>query len=136
MLELSNCDGCGVVFARGLRDICPECFKKEEVDFKIVYRFLIKRQNRQATMSEVVEDTGVKERLIIKFIKQNRLRTSQFPMLAYGCEKCSADITEGRLCTDCSTHIRTEMESHEQNEQRKKEREQQNKEEPTYYSWE
>src|SRR5690625_5510094 len=83
MIELGNCAQCGEVFAKSLRDICPRCYRDEEEAFEIVYRFLMKRKNREATMNEIVEATKVKEELIIKFIKQKRLRTSQFPQLAY-----------------------------------------------------
>src|SRR5690625_7876288 len=93
MIELGNCAQCGEVFAKSLRDICPRCYREEEEAFEIVYRFLMKRKNREATMNEIVEATKVKEELIIKFIKQKRLRTSQFPQLAYPCEMRSEEHT-------------------------------------------
>lgn len=134
MLELSNCDHCGEVFAKGIRDICPSCHKLEEADFKTVYHFLMKRQNREATLPEIVEATGVEKDLIVKFIKQNRLRTSQFPMLAYDCEKCGADITKGRICEKCSSDINAEMASIEEVEQRKQQRETDDAEKQTFFA--
>lgn len=132
-MELGNCSQCGEVFAKGLRDVCPKCYREEEEAFKIVYHFLMKRKNRQATLSEIVEATKVKEELIIKFIKQKRLRTSQFPKLAYPCEMCGNDIIEGRLCGDCSKGIKKEIEFHDKIEKIMEER---NKEEgrSIYYS--
>lgn len=132
-VKLSNCANCGKVFAKSVRDICHDCYKKEEEAFTIVYRFLSKRKNREATLSEIVEATGVEEELIIKFIKQNRLRTSQFPKLAYPCEQCGVDIVEGKLCADCSEKIRKEYERHEMIEQIRKEREER-EHEPVYYT--
>jgi len=132
-VELSNCANCGKVFAKSVRDICHECYKKEEEAFRIVYRFLSKRKNREATLSEIVKATGVEEELIIKFIKQKRLRTSQFPKLAYPCEQCGVEIVEGKLCSDCAETIRKEYERHELRERLLKEREER-EHDPVYYS--
>lgn len=133
MLELSNCDNCGKVFAKGIKDICPECYKKEEEDFKTVYKFLMKRKNREATIPVIVEETGVKEDLIIKFMKQNRLRSSDFPMLAYKCEKCGASINKGLICENCSSEIKTQVQIIEETEEREMERKKRIENQKTYY---
>lgn len=122
MSELGNCERCGTVFAKTIRDICPKCYREEEEAFQKVYRFLTKRKNREATLKEIVAATGVEEELIIKFMKQKRLRTSQFPKLAYPCEKCGIDIIEGRLCFNCSSEIKTKFAHHNEMEKRMKER--------------
>lgn len=102
MAELANCSKCGTVFVKGIRDICQNCFREEEKAFEIVYEFLRKRKNREATIMEIVEATEVEESLIIQFIRQKRLRSSDFPNLAYPCERCQTPITTGRLCNECS----------------------------------
>src|SRR5690625_303533 len=102
MGELANCENCNAVFVKTVRNICQECFNEEEKAFEIVYRFLMRRKNRQATIMEIVDATGVEENLIIKFIKEKRLRTTQFPNLSYPCEKCGKPINTGKLCNDCS----------------------------------
>ncbi len=122
MSELGNCERCGTVFAKTIREICPKCYREEEEAFQKVYKFLTKRKNREATLKEIVAGTGVEEDLIIKFMKQKRLRTSQFPKLAYPCEKCGIDIIEGRLCFNCSSEIKTELARHNEMEKRQKER--------------
>src|SRR5690625_242865 len=108
MTELGNCERCGAVFAKGIRDICQKCYREEEAAFKTVYSFLTKRKNREATLAEIVRATEVEEELIIKFMKENRLRTSMFPKLAYPCEKCGTNIVEGRLCASCSSQIKSD----------------------------
>lgn len=134
MNELGNCARCGVVFAKGIRDICPKCFREEEEAFQKVYRFLTKRKNREATLAEIVTATEVEEELIIKFMKQNRLRTSQFPKLAYPCEKCGTDIVEGRLCANCSTKIKTDLQIHEEMKKRETERKERQERQTVYYT--
>ncbi|WLV23985.1 hypothetical protein QR721_10115 [Aciduricibacillus chroicocephali] len=108
-MELANCVRCGDVYAKGLRNICRKCYEEEEAAFKMVYKFLSVRKNRQATILEIVEATDVDEDLIIKFIKEKRLRATDFPNLTYGCEKCGNPIIEGKLCNSCRQRILDDM---------------------------
>lgn len=133
MAELANCSRCDAVFVKTLRDICQDCYKEEEKAFETVYRFLSDRKNREATMMEITRATGVEEYLLIKFIKEKRLRTSQFPKLAYPCERCGVDIVKGRLCGTCSADIKDGLEQHEESEKRKAEKTV--REKNTYYSY-
>lgn len=105
MAELKNCPRCNKIFVKNLRDVCQDCFKIEEEDFQAVYQFVRKRENRQASMLEVEEETGVKESVIVKFIKQGRLQVYSFPNLAYPCESCKKMIREGRICGECKSNI-------------------------------
>lgn len=123
MAELANCSRCDTVFAKNMRDICQVCYREEEKAFEVVYRFLIKRENREATLLEIIRATDVEEALIIKFIKENRLRTSQFPKLAYPCEKCEEPIIAGRLCNHCAQDLIGKLEQHEKTGQQKREKE-------------
>ncbi|GIO26436.1 TIGR03826 family flagellar region protein [Ornithinibacillus bavariensis] len=109
MADLANCSRCGKVFVKHLRDVCQDCYKKEEADFQIVYAFLKQQKNREATLMEVVEATGVEETLITKFIKERRLRTSMFPKLGYPCEKCGSTIVTGKLCGNCANEIQQDL---------------------------
>lgn len=101
MVELKNCIKCGKIFATTIREICPDCYRQEEKAFQLVYQFLRKRKNREATIPQIVHETGVEEALIIKFMKEKRLRISQHPHLNYPCEKCSNPISEGNYCLTC-----------------------------------
>lgn len=106
MGQLDNCKSCGKLFVRTTaNEVCPECRKEEEKKFQIVYEFMRKRVNREATIPEITEATGVEEDLIIKFVREKRLRASQFPNLSYPCEKCGKDIQEGKLCEECSKEL-------------------------------
>lgn len=109
-MAIKNCENCGKVFADPIRDICRDCYYEEEEAFQTVYRFLTKKKNREATISEVVEATGVEEELIIKFLKQNRIRASQFPKFAYPCENCGVEIVEGRYCLECTMNLKKNIE--------------------------
>lgn len=114
MAELANCNTCGNVFAKGIRDVCPACYKLEEEAFQKVYKFLSLRKNREATLEEIAAQTEVDKELIVKFLKQNRLRSSKFPKLSYPCEMCGVAIVEGKLCVDCSVSLQKDLIQHEE----------------------
>jgi len=121
-MSLANCPNCGDLFVKSVfRTICEKCFREEEKQYETVYNYLRKRENRTAMMAQVVEATGVKESLIIKFVKEGRLHLSQFPNLGYPCDRCGTLIREGKLCTDCSTDIQKQIDDlHRAEEEKRK----------------
>jgi flagellar operon protein (TIGR03826 family) len=121
MGELANCPRCGRLFVKhSIRDVCEQCYKEEEVLFEKVYQFLRKRENRTATMAQVVEATGVSASLITKWIKMGRLQLVHFPNLGYPCESCGAIIREGQLCSKCRTKLQTELKRYEEEKERQR----------------
>lgn len=132
MAELANCSRCGNVFVKQFRDICQDCYKQEEKDFQTVYTYLKTRKNREATLKEVAAHTEVDEATVIKFIKENRLRTSQFPKLAYPCERCGRDILNGKICESCQDELHRDLERHQKDETVR--RSLQEKDNPVYFS--
>jgi flagellar operon protein (TIGR03826 family) len=131
-MELKNCESCGAVFVDPVRTICRDCYYKEEEAYKKVYRFLSEKKNREATLEEIVKATDVEEELIIKFMKQNRLRASEFPKLSYPCENCGVQIVEGRLCESCARELERDLAMHLEVQRLKEERKK--REEPVYYT--
>jgi flagellar operon protein (TIGR03826 family) len=123
MAQLDNCPRCGRLFVKNqIRDVCEQCYKEEEKLFEKVYTFIRKRENRTATLAQVVEATGVDESLIVKWIKNGRLRLVQFPNLGYPCERCGKTIRKGRLCQECITRMKKEIEKALSEEEREKQR--------------
>ena len=122
MNSLENCPNCGALFVRTkFRDVCDACYKEEEAQFEKVYQFIRKTKNRTATLTEVVEGTGVEEELVLKFIKTGRLRTAHYPNLGYPCEKCGTIIKTGRLCGNCADSIRSDLDHFEKETQHQQE---------------
>lgn len=134
MGELANCTRCNEVFVKTSRDICPKCYQEEEEAFQTVYRFLAKRENREATLDEIVKETGVEEELITKFIRTNRLQRSRFPKLAYPCERCGVEIVTGKICLECSKDIRDSFQQHEKLAKRQEKLQEEEDKINTYYS--
>lgn len=114
MGELANCSRCDSLYVSNGRNICQKCFQDEEKAFETVYKYMRKRINRQATIPQIMEATGVEELVVIKFVKEGRLRASQFPMLAYPCDKCGTDIAEGNLCEHCSAEFAADLRKQEE----------------------
>jgi flagellar operon protein (TIGR03826 family) len=132
-MELINCPNCNDIFVKNqFRDTCPKCWKKEEEDFQTINQFMRKRENRAATIEQVVEQTGVSEELILKFIKKGRLQLTNFPNLGYPCDKCGRIIRTGKLCENCAGELREGLKTFQAEEKRKQEQLQRQR--STYYS--
>ncbi|PLS17862.1 hypothetical protein CVD28_09200 [Bacillus sp. M6-12] len=128
MNDLNNCPNCDALFVRTkFRDVCDACYKQEEKEYEKVYQYIRKRENRTATLVQVVENTGVDEDLVVKFIKTGKLRTSQFPNLGIKCDKCGTTIKEGRLCVNCQNALKSQLGQFEKEEARRKEIEERGK---------
>lgn len=117
-MDLSNCPECGEIYIKSkFREVCEKCWKAEEAAYDTVYKFMRKRENRAATMLQVVEATGVSEALILKFIKNGKLQITQFPNLGYPCDKCGKIIRTGKLCEGCASEILEDLKNHEREEE-------------------
>lgn len=119
MAELSNCSKCGRLFVKlSTRDVCESCYREEERQFERVYAFLRRRENRTATMAQVVDATGVEEKLITKWIREGRLQLVHFPNLGYPCDSCGKMIREGRLCANCLGKLQADLRQAEAEKER------------------
>ncbi|MDQ0269096.1 TIGR03826 family flagellar region protein [Cytobacillus purgationiresistens] len=122
MAELMNCPKCNALFVKNQMNVmCNTCFNEEEKAFKTVHQFLRKRENRAATMDQIVHATEVEEALLLKFIRSGRLKITQFPNLGYPCDQCGHLIREGKLCDRCISEIKKELELHMREEERRTE---------------
>lgn len=122
MAQIETCPSCGDIYVKNqFRDVCQKCWKEEEQAYDQVSKFMRRRENRAATMLQLVEAVGVEEELIQKFIRTGRLKVTQFPNLGYPCDKCGAIIRSGKLCEPCALEIKKDLEQHEQEEAFKEE---------------
>ncbi len=108
--NLSNCPNCGQLFIKNTRSVCNSCYKQVELDFQSVYTFVRNKENRMSTIHEVSEATGVSEKQIFQFIREGRLKLTDYPNLGYPCERCGKNsVTQGKLCDECKKYIDNEI---------------------------
>ncbi|GAB2545233.1 TIGR03826 family flagellar region protein [Gracilibacillus alcaliphilus] len=132
MGELANCLKCDKVFVKITRSICPSCIEEEEKEFQLVYQFLKKRENRQATIPEIAEGTGVSEEQILAFVQAKRLNPAKFPNLHYSCSRCGNPIAAGAFCFNCQSELQSDLKKFEEIE--KMNQKEERKRNRTYYT--
>ena len=104
-MELRNCPECGKLFAYTIRNLCPECSKKEDENFDKVRDYIY--DFPKATIEEVSENTGVSVKTVLEYLKEGRLmlRDNNKNILLH-CELCNEPILTGRLCDKCAKSFR------------------------------
>ncbi len=114
-MNLRNCPECGKLFVDNASGMCSDCYQLEEdAEYKIG-EYL--RKHDKASILEIHEETGVKERTILRMIKRGRIVTGS---ISYPCDSCGRQIFEGRLCSECTQSFTTQVkESHERDLRRK-----------------
>ncbi|WP_257350262.1 TIGR03826 family flagellar region protein [Pseudalkalibacillus decolorationis] len=113
MAELANCPQCNRIFVKNYHVVCDTCYKEEEEMFDKVYKFIRKKANREASLWEVYEATGVPEKVIIRFVKEGRIRANQLPNISYPCESCGLNINDGRICNSCKKRMNSDLRTHD-----------------------
>ncbi|MFC7373034.1 TIGR03826 family flagellar region protein [Fictibacillus iocasae] len=108
-MDLTNCPQCGKLYVKKIRETCDVCYKEEEKQYDLVYKFVRRSENRLATLLDTHHKTGVPEKTIIKFIHQGRIRVVGFPNFTYPCDGCDSPILDGRLCEGCKTKIQNDL---------------------------
>jgi len=102
-LNLANCPKCGRLMVKGLKNLCPNCLQDIEEQYQKCLKYL--RENRQCSLVELSESTGVSVGQITKFIREGRISIADHPNMAYECEVCGTPIREGNLCESCRIRL-------------------------------
>ena len=108
MGELRNCPQCGKVFMYMVRNLCPACIDLEEKQYEEVKDYL--RKTPGAQLEQIVEDTGVDESKILRWMREGRLvvaDTGGRPVLV--CQRCGRQVARGNLCTKCTQFLTDEI---------------------------
>jgi len=98
-MPLDNCVRCGKLFNRLSRPICPNCAGEEERRANVVMGFL--KDNPSATIEEISESTGVDSQVILRLIRDDRVRASTTGSVPRNCKACGAPIDAGQYCGHC-----------------------------------
>lgn len=98
-MPLDNCARCGKLFNRLSRPICPDCAREEERQVGVVMDFL--KDNPSATIEEISQSTGVDSQIILRLIRDYRLRATGGYSVPRNCKACGAPIDAGQYCGHC-----------------------------------
>lgn len=104
-MELRNCVRCGKLFAGNDASLCPDCVKEDEDLLRKIRDYLGNHPN--ASMMELVEQTGVPVEKVMSFLRAERLilRTgggAGQAAMTLTCRSCGTPISSGRFCKNCA----------------------------------
>jgi uncharacterized Zn finger protein (UPF0148 family) len=102
-MSIKNCPECGKLFMENPSGLCPACYAEEEVYEHKIGEYL--REYGKASIEQIHEATGVKEKIILRMLKSGRLLVDGVRMISYPCDMCGAPIFEGRLCSKCGSNF-------------------------------
>jgi len=105
-MQLMKCKWCGRPFQSMGLPFCPKCMAELDEQYKPVRDYLY--DNPNASIEQVVEDTGVSERVVLYYLKDGRLRMVNASGLLR-CEQCGASIDSGRFCEKCQGKLEQRM---------------------------
>lgn len=105
-LKLKNCPSCGKLYADTGIGMCRDCYEKELEDEAEAARYV--RDNPKSSVKEICEATGIKERVILRMIKNGRFIETGVEV-SYPCESCGTMITRGRYCDKCNEKLAREV---------------------------
>ncbi|MEX2461886.1 MAG: hypothetical protein WD469_11445 [Paenibacillaceae bacterium] len=118
--EVQNCPICGNIFRKTTWPICQECKKTMENELSKCIEFI--RRNRQTTMSQLIDQTGVDEQNIIKYIRDGKINIMDLPNLSYPCDLCESPIRKGNLCYKCRLKLNTDIDNMKRQEVKDREK--------------
>lgn len=106
-MNVRNCTRCGKIYAYDGFNICLNCRKDDEEDFKKIKEFL--DENPGANISELSDGTGVDSKKIMEFLRQGRLEIKDEHNILLTCERCGSSIKTGRFCEKCTLEMQREF---------------------------
>ena len=105
--KLKNCPRCGALFMDMGQKMCPECIRAEQEMEDKAADYV--REHPDAHVKEIAKETGVKESIIMRMVRQGRFMSSSGVKISYPCEHCGKPIYNGRLCDACNRALITEV---------------------------
>ena len=96
--RLRNCPICHRLFVDTGIGICRNCYEKEREDEETVIEYV--REHHQASIQEIVRDTGARYALVEKMIKRGQFMTKDNE-ITHPCKRCGKPIVRGMYCPQC-----------------------------------
>ena len=107
-MQVKQCRICGKLFQSVGSYSCFECEERLDQEFRLVRDYLY--EHPRADITEISKETGVSERSILQFLKEERL-TLFVPSESIRCEHCGKPVAAGKICSDCRDRLSRVLES-------------------------
>lgn len=101
-MDIRQCKMCGKLFQTYGDSICMNCVDEKDRSFLLVRDYIY--AHSKADVAEISEKTGVQQRWILDFLKEERLSLSS-NINALKCEQCGKPIDTGRFCQECKSNL-------------------------------
>ncbi|CAG7655467.1 flagellar protein [Paenibacillus allorhizosphaerae] len=116
-LNVVNCYRCGKIHVKNSYNMCPSCIKDLELQYEKCTKYL--RENKQCSLQELSDATGVPVNQITKFIREGRISIRNNPNIVYHCEVCGTNIREGAICEPCRARLAKDASHIQEDEKRR-----------------
>lgn len=103
-MDVQSCKECGRIFNASKPGLCQKCKSKESDALALVTDSL--RDEPGQSVEELSENTGVDEKLIMKFIREGKIASDAI-IGTVSCGRCGkpAESLAMRLCPKCSADL-------------------------------
>lgn len=106
-MKVKQCSECrGIFQAYANETICPKCREKLDRDYVKVRDYLY--VHPRADVPELAKETGVDEKYILNFLREERLSLAQ-PTDELRCASCGKPILKGKYCEACLLSLNKEI---------------------------
>ncbi|WP_088044063.1 hypothetical protein [Bacillus sp. EAC] len=111
-----NCARCFTLTVQnGKSKLCPKCQKIDNAWLEVVLNYLRQRENRTATIVQVLNATLVTEEWIYEWVRDGKILQRHFPNIGIPCPKCGENLTDGvSLCSGCKGKLARSLEVEEE----------------------
>lgn len=100
-LNVLKCSMCGGIYAPCGLPFCQDCMQRIDEGFVKIRDYVY--DNPNAKVAEILEETGVEEKVVSFLIKQGRLKTISV-QFSGACERCGRPAAE-RFCPECAAKL-------------------------------
>lgn len=101
--DIRQCKMCGKLFHSLNNPLCSEC--NDEMDRRFVKVRDYIYEHPMSDITEIMEKTGVPEKNILTFLREERLVLASVSGGIITCERCSKSIASGRFCEECKAQL-------------------------------
>lgn len=106
--ELVNCNKCGILFKKTLRNTCSKCLEIENSNIGKINNYIKQNLNDMVSIQVLSHRTGVAVSEIQELLKNGRL-TNIKHRITVNCKVCGGEITninsKGNFCYKCSQEL-------------------------------